>query len=149
MCFTSLVGHGEGNTRGEKIMEIMHSEIKMAIVLTFKDKITYSGGFIDLIPEEKGKIISGILMDDVFLDIKTNKVYEILFVDENENFTFMPEIGVPYVYGVTSCVFESFKEQEEMFENARRAVEIYEGKENITSFERGKQKYKRKHAYKK
>lgn len=129
-------------------MEIIHNEIQKALVLTFKRKETGCDGFTKVIPEEYGFIAVGILIGDHFLDIKKNKVYELLLPNEDGVVPFVPEIGVPYVYVVDTYIFKSVQEQDELLEKARKMIDIYEEKENIVSFEKVKIFYRYRQSYK-
>lgn len=128
-------------------MEIIHSEIKKALLVTFEEIVTYYGGCIGAIPEKKGYMITGILMGDHFLDIKRKQVYETLFPDEDGLVPFVPEIGVSYVYAIDDYSFKSKWEEKELLKEAQEMLDIYEEKENVVSFGKEKIKYRYKQSY--
>ena len=100
------------------------------------------------IPEKKGRIAVGILQGDYFLDIKQNHVYETLFPDKDGLVSYIPEIGVSYVYTVDDYTFKSEQEQKELLAQAKQMLEIYEENKNIVSFEKGKILYRYRQGYK-
>ena len=112
-------------------MEIIHSEIKKALFITFEEIVTYYGGCIGAIPEKKGYVITGILMGDHFLDIKRKQVYETLFPDEDGLVPFVPEIGVSYVYTIEDYSFKSRREEKELLKKAQEMLDMSFGKEKI------------------
>lgn len=129
-------------------MEIIHSKIQKALVLTFKEKFRDCNNSWSVIPEKEGRMAIGILVGDHFLDIRKNEVYETLILDEKGLVPYVPEIGVPYVYMVDAYIFKSKQEQEELLKKARKMLDIYEERENIVSFSKEKIFYRYRQSYK-
>jgi hypothetical protein len=129
-------------------MRLISSDIKKAVVLTFKDYITYEYGYSEFIPEEMAFFITGIVIEDEFLDINNMKFYPILFIDESGWIITTPEIEKQYVYAAGTYPFKSKEEETKLLKKAYEALDLLKiktEKNNIVSFQKYKDnKYRKK-----
>lgn len=121
-------------------MKITSDVLLKAALLTFKDIEYYEDGSIGYLPYEQAKIVVGIFIDAIFLDIHTNQVYDILFIDEEGENVIIPKMDKPYIYGASSYVFSSEEEKETLLQKAEEALKIYQETGNFVSFEKQKRK---------
>ncbi len=129
-------------------MKITSEAILKAVLLTFKDIEYYEDGSIGCIPYEKAKIVVGLSIDAIFLDIHTNQVYDILFINEEGESVIVPKMEKPYIYGGSPYAFSSEEEKEVLLQRAEKALEIYQETSNFVSFEKQKRKRENKRWHK-
>lgn len=125
-------------------MEIKSDTIIKAVLLTFKDVQYYEDGSIGYIPAEEAQIVVGILIDTIFLDINTNQVYDVLWMDEEGETMLIPTLEKPYIYGGNPYVFSSKEEKETVLQKAKSALEIYQEMNHLVSFAKRKRKRENK-----